>query len=79
MDRLLASLIVAILLSGCGHFMPLTSEEIAEHPPERNDVTFIAGFCRYDDGAVIAANPEMGATDCPRRPFGIQSSNKTPH
>ncbi len=70
MNRLLASLIVATLFSGCQQFMPLTSEEIAEHPWERNDVTFIAGVCRYDNGAVIAANPEMGAPDCPRSPFG---------
>ncbi len=69
MNRVIISLLAAILLSGCGLLMPLTSEEIAENPPERNDATFIAGFCRYEDGTVIAANPKRGATDCSTRPF----------
>ena len=69
MNRLLLSLVAVTLLSGCGLLRPLTSEEIAENPPERNDVTFIAGFCRYEDGTVIAANPKRGAIDCSTRPF----------
>jgi hypothetical protein len=69
MKILLVGLVTVVLLSGCGLLKPLTSEEIAENPPERNDATLLAGFCRYDNGAVIAANPKRGATDCSTRPF----------
>ena len=63
MDRLLASLIVAILLSGCQQFMPLTNDELAGQQHRLNQGTLVGGFCRYDNGEVVAI-PRGESTPC---------------
>ncbi len=68
MGRLVAGLLVAIMLYGCQHVMPLTNEEVAENAPRRNEAVNSGGFCRYENGEVI---PTGDPDYCPARPFNL--------
>ncbi len=63
MDKLLLSLVIAILLCGCQQFLPLTNEELSENPPRGSNAILIGGQCRYDNGTITGL-PENSAS-CP--------------
>ena len=53
MDRLLASLVVAILLSGCELLMPVTADEAMGQDGQFSHGAMVGGYCRYDNGDVV--------------------------
>ena len=53
MVRLLASLIVAILLSGCELLTPVTADEAKAQDSQFSYGAMVGGYCRYDNGAVV--------------------------
>ena len=55
MDRLLASLIVAILLSGCELLLPVTADEAMGQDGQFSHGAMVGGYCRYDNGDVVVA------------------------
>ncbi len=63
MDKLLVSLVIAVLLCGCHLVLPLTEKELAENEPRNSNAILIAGQCHYDNGKITGL-PEDSAS-CP--------------
>ncbi len=57
MSRLLVSLFVAMLLSGCEALMPVSGEETKGEVGRYIHRTDIGGYYRYDDGRVEVTPP----------------------
>ncbi len=53
MNRLLLTLILTALLSGCAQFMPVSAEEARGQDGTFSHRTDIGGYYRYDNGDVV--------------------------
>ena len=59
MNRLIMSLIVVMLLSGCAQFMPVTAEEAKGRDGMFSHRTDIGGYYRSDNGGVGVVLPQQ--------------------
>ncbi len=58
MNRLILSLLVVILLSGCAQFMPVTAEEAKGYDGMFSHRTDLGGYYRLDNGGVGVVSPQ---------------------
>jgi hypothetical protein len=58
MNRLIVSLTVVLLLSGCELLKPVSLKEAQAEAGLHNHRTDVGGFYRYDNGRVEVAHPQ---------------------